>query len=113
MKTAFYSLKRAEGIPTTAQSDAPTVRFKRLMWVTMIVLCVIGGGVAIRRMVALAYPPQNPPAQFAGLDEAFAEKRALTLIHIVPALVLVTLVPFQFSRSFRSRHFRVHRWIGR
>jgi uncharacterized membrane protein len=94
-------------------SAAQNIRFGRLMWVTMIVLCVIGGAVAIRRMVALAYPPQNPPAQFAGLDEAFAEKRVLTLIHIVPALLLVTLVPFQFSRSFRNRHLRVHRWIGR
>jgi uncharacterized membrane protein len=89
------------------------IRFKRLMWVTMIVLCVIGGGVAIRRIAALAFPPQHPPAQFAGLDEAFAAKKILTLIHIVPALLLVTLVPFQFSRSFRNRHLRVHRWIGR
>jgi uncharacterized membrane protein len=113
MKTAFYSLKRAEGIPPTAPADVPIIRFKRLMWVTMIVLCVIGGAVVIRRMVALVYPPSNPPAQFAGLDEAFAAKRILTLIHIVPALALVTLVPFQFSRTFRNRHLRIHRWIGR
>src|SRR5437016_3006516 len=101
--------------PTRAATPvaAPTLRFRRLMWVTMIVLCVIGGGVAIRRMVALAFPPEHPPAQFAGLDEAFAEKRALTLIHITPALLLVTLVPFQFSRSFRNRHLRLHRWMGR
>ena len=98
---------------STISASIRTIRFGRLMWITMIVLCVIGGGVAIRRMIALAYPPQNPPAQFAGLDEAFAEKRIMTLIHIVPALVLVTLVPFQFSRTFRNRHLRVHRWMGR
>lgn len=90
-----------------------TIRFGRLMWIIMIVLCVIGGGVAIRRMVAFAYPPKNAPAQLAGLDEAFAEKRWLTLIHITPALLLVTLVPFQFSRTFRSKHLRLHRWMGR
>ena len=90
-----------------------TLRFGRLMWVTMIVLCVIGAAVVIRRMVALAHPTQNAPAQLAGLDEAFAEKRWLTLIHITPALLLVTLVPFQFSRTFRNRHLRVHRWMGR
>jgi uncharacterized membrane protein len=99
------------GRPPTTQVS--TIRFQRLMWVTMIVLCIIGGAMVVRRMVALAYPPSNPPAQFAGLDEAFAEKRVLTMIHIVPALMLVTLVPFQFSRTFRSRHLRVHRWIGR
>ena len=113
MKNEFYELKQTEMIPATATIDQPKVRFQRLMWITMIVLCVIGGGVAIRRMVALAFPPQNPPAQFAGLDEAFAQKRILTLIHIIPALLLVTLVPFQFSRNFRNRHLHVHRWMGR
>jgi uncharacterized membrane protein len=104
-----------QGGETASYYGAPSrnIRFGRLMWITMIVLCVIGGAVAIRRIVALAYPPHNPPAQFAGLDEAFAEKRWLTLIHITPALLLVTLVPFQFSRKFRSRHLRLHRWMGR
>jgi len=79
----------------------------------MILLCVIGAAAVIRRMLALAYPPQNPPAQFAGLDEAFAKKPVLTLTHIIPGLILVTLVPFQLSRSFRNRHLRIHRWMGR
>src|SRR5262249_1635378 len=113
MKTAFYSLKRAESISTTAQAEAPTTRFKRLMWIAMIVLCVIGAAAVIRRMTALANPPRNAPAQLANLDAEFAEKRVLTLIHITPALAIVMLVPFQFSRSFRNRHLRVHRWIGR
>jgi len=79
----------------------------------MILLCVIGGAASIRRIVALAYPVQNAPAQLAVLDAAFAQKSLLTLLHIVPALVLVSLVPFQFSRRFRNRHIRVHRWMGR
>jgi uncharacterized membrane protein len=74
---------------------------------------VIAAAAAIRRLFALAYPPQNVPAQFANLDAIFADKRVLTLLHIVPALALVTLVPFQFSRTFRARHLRAHRWIGR
>jgi uncharacterized membrane protein len=113
MKTTFYSLKRAEGIASTAPADVPIIRFQRLMWVTMILLCVIGAAAVIRRMTALASPPRNAPAQLANLDAEFFEKRALTLIHITPALVLVTLVPFQFLRTFRNRHLRVHRWIGR
>jgi uncharacterized membrane protein len=91
----------------------PIIRFKRLMWVTMIVLCVIGAAAVIRRMTALANPPRNAPAQLANLDAEFVEKRGLTLLHIIPGLMLVTLVPFQFSRTFRNRHLRVHRWIGR
>ena len=79
----------------------------------MILLCVIGAAAVIRRIVALARPVQNAPAQLAALDAVFAHKSVLTLLHIIPALVLVGLVPFQFSRSFRNRHLQVHRWMGR
>lgn len=86
---------------------------KRLMWIGLLILCFIAAAVSIRRMVALASPPRNAPAQLAGLDAAFAAKPGLTLLHIVPALIFVILVPFQFSRSFRNRHLRAHRWMGR
>jgi uncharacterized membrane protein len=92
---------------------APRVRLQRAMWVGLMLLCVIAAGVAIRRMAALASPPSNVPAQFATLDTAFAEKPLLTLLHIIPGLAFVILIPFQFSRSFRNRHLRLHRWMGR
>jgi hypothetical protein len=84
-----------------------------MMWVALIVLCVIGGATAIRRMVALAYPAKNGPSQLVDLDALFVAKASLTLAHIVPALALISLVPFQFSRRFRTRHLKAHRWIGR
>lgn len=83
------------------------------MWAGMILLCVLGGAAVIRRATALAYPPQHAPPQLAELDQTFLKKPVLTLVHIVPGLILVTLVPFQLSRSFRNRHLRVHRWMGR
>lgn len=99
---------------STVSYKAPSsLRFQGVMWTGMILLCVIGAAAAIRRIVALAHPVQNAPAQLAALDAAFAHKSVLTLLHIVPALVLVGLVPFQFSRSFRNRHLQVHRWMGR
>jgi hypothetical protein len=64
-------------------------------------------------MVALAYPAKNGPSQMVDLDRLFVAKASLTLAHIVPALVLMLLIPFQFSRSFRARHLKAHRWIGR
>jgi uncharacterized membrane protein len=85
----------------------------RAMWIGLLILCTIAAAVSIRRMTALAWPPRNAPPQLAGLDAAFAAKPVLTLLHIVPALVFVILVPFQFSPSFRNRHLRVHRWMGR
>jgi hypothetical protein len=84
-----------------------------MMWVSLIVLCVIGATAAILRMVALAHPAKNGPPQMVELDALFAAKASLTLAHIVPALALMLLVPFQFSRRFRARHLKAHRWIGR
>ena len=79
----------------------------------MIFLCLIAAAAVLRRVAALAIPSQNGPPELANLDALFASKPVLTLVHIVPALVFVGLVPFQLSRSFRTRHLRAHRWMGR
>ena len=79
----------------------------------MLVLCAIAAAVVVRRISALVSPPRNVPAQLAGLDQVFADKETLTLTHIIPGLAFVILVPFQLSRSWRNRHLRAHRWMGR
>ena len=61
---------------------------------------VISVAVVLRRIVALANPPQSAPPQLAKLDAAFASHAALTLAHILPALAFVLLVPFVYLRSF-------------
>ncbi|HEV7520956.1 MAG TPA: DUF2306 domain-containing protein [Candidatus Angelobacter sp.] len=86
---------------------------RRMMWAALIVLCVIGSAAAIRRMVALAYPMTNGPSQLVDLDAVFVAKASLTLAHLIPALALMFMIPFQFSRTFRIRHLKAHRWIGR
>jgi len=43
----------------------------------------------------------------------FSEYPGATLLHILPAALFMLLAPFQFSRSIRARHIRVHRWSGR
>jgi hypothetical protein len=115
MSRPSYQSDRGEGEMATAtdRALAPNVTFRRAMWIALIVLCVIGGAAAIRRMTALAFPPRRPPAEFGDLDAQFAAEPMETLVHIVPALALVILIPFQFSRTFRQRHLRAHRWMGR
>ncbi|HWC20582.1 MAG TPA: DUF2306 domain-containing protein [Terriglobales bacterium] len=100
-------------MPTATYTNSRSHRFRGAMWICLILLCVIGAAAVIRRMVALVSPPHHAPVQLAALDEQFIKKRVVTLIHIIPGLILLTLVPFQFSTSFRSRHLRAHRWIGR
>jgi uncharacterized membrane protein YozB (DUF420 family) len=94
------------------------------LWAAIIFLCVIGAAVILRRALALwpvlmsGYRPPTAPAnpalaQFAGLDDIFARHTALTLIHILPGLLFVTLGPWQFSAGLRARHPMWHRVNGR
>src|SRR5258708_31854875 len=54
---------------------------------------------------------QNNPA--AELDNAFANRRTLTLAHILPAMLFMVLGPLKFVRSLRSKYPQIHRWSGR
>jgi hypothetical protein len=54
---------------------------------------VIAVAVVLRRLVALARPSPNAPPQLAALDHIFAAHTALTLAHILPALLFVLLAP--------------------
>ena len=53
----------------------------------------IAVAVVIRRLIAFAGPARSGPPQLAQLDTVFANHAALTLAHIVPALVFVILAP--------------------
>jgi hypothetical protein len=68
----------------------------------------IAVAVVIRRLWALAHPSQSGPPQMAALDAVFASHAALTVAHIVPALVLVLLLPLFYSRRFAGAMW-VHR----
>jgi hypothetical protein len=74
-------------------------------------ICIgIAVAVVIRRLAALAHPSQSGPPQLAGLDAVFASHAALTVAHIVPALVLVVLLPLFYSRRFAGAMW-VHRLL--
>ena len=74
-------------------------------------ICIgIAVAVLIRRLAALAHPSQGGPPQLAGLDAVFASHAALTVAHIVPALVLVVLLPLFYSRRFAGAMW-VHRLL--
>jgi hypothetical protein len=62
--------------------------------------CVaIAVAVVIRRVVALTGTPRTSANPMAGLDLAFAEHAALTLAHIIPALIFVLLTPVVMYRK--------------
>lgn len=64
-------------------------------------LCIaIAIAAVLRRFAALAHPSQSGPPQMVHLDAAFASHTALTLAHIIPALIFVLLLPFTYFRRF-------------
>jgi hypothetical protein len=79
----------------------------------VIVLCVIGVAVSIRRLVALAAPPTSDASTFAQLDAFFGAKPDLTRAHVVAGLLLAAAIPVQLSSRVRTRYPAVHRWLGR
>src|SRR5689334_20108201 len=87
-------------------------RSGRRLCIAMVVLCAIGAAAVIRRVVVLGTAAAGSP-HFAGLDASFAAKAGMTLLHIVPSLLFVLLVPLQFVPSWRRSHPWLHRWAGR
>src|SRR5579875_2300685 len=93
----------------TNAAPAETSSASAAVWTPFLLLCVIAAAAAIRRIVALALPQTTRAVtQLARMDANFASRRGLTLAHIVPALVLVMLLPLWFSRRVRARS-GVHR----
>jgi hypothetical protein len=72
-------------------------------WVALYGLCFIGAAAALRRIAVLLLPfaPSRAP-QLDNLDAQFAARSTLTLLHIVPALFFVVLLPWWFSRRVRQ-----------
>ena len=94
---------------------SPNGTLVRFLWAAVLLLAFLGLAVAGRRAVVLFRPgalaTRNNPA--AALDAHFADHRALTLAHILPASLLMLLGPLQFASRIRSKHPRFHRWSGR
>ena len=84
----------------------------RLPWVTLIILCVIATVAVLRRTFVLLSPPATSPTpDLAAMDAVFAAPRTMTLLHILPALCLVLLLPFWFSPRIRQYHPAAHHRI--
>jgi uncharacterized membrane protein len=95
----------------------PNRTIVRFLWIAVIFLAFIGLAVAARRTIVLLKPAtpiqasaNNPTA---ALDTHFANHRALTLAHVLPAMLFMVLGPLQFVRSLRANYPALHRWSGR
>lgn len=86
----------------------------RFIWAAAIFLAFIGIAVALRRAIVLFYPTTSTtPNPATALDAHFADHRALTLAHVLPAMLFMLLGPVQFIGNLRAKHPLFHRWSGR
>jgi Predicted membrane protein (DUF2306) len=89
-----------------------TAKKAKSPWVTLIILCVIATAAVLRRTFVLLSPPATPRTpDLAAMDAVFSVHRTMTLLHILPALCLVLLLPFWFSPRIRQRHATAHHRI--
>jgi uncharacterized membrane protein len=87
----------------------------KVVWGAVIFLALLGVVVAARRTLVLLKPEAlktgaNPAAD---LDSHFANRRVITLLHVIPGALFMVLGPLQFIASLRKRYPEVHRWSGR
>jgi hypothetical protein len=88
--------------PTSAIRSRSNSRPRWLLtglWISI----AIAVAVVIRRLLALFHPSRSGPPQLATLDAFFSGHASLTLVHIVPALFFVLLIPMFYSRRFGGR----------
>jgi hypothetical protein len=97
--------------PVTLASPA-THRFPLWLRIGFWICLAIAVAVVIRRLVALTHPSPSGPPQLIQLDAFFAAHAALTLAHIVPALLFVLAVPLYFMRRFADSSRALH-WVER
>lgn len=101
MASEIGAAGRQKGTP--AKSNGAFTRFPLPMKIGFWACMVIAVAVVIRRLVALATPPNpNAPPQLAGLDAWFSTHAALTYVHILCALAFVVLLPLLFWSRTRG-----------
>ena len=87
---------------------------RRTVWTLTLILVAIGLLAVVRRSYVLLVPsPSRGLGPAAALDTSFARHRALTLVHIIPASLFISLAPLQFLPAIRRRNIWWHRWSGR
>jgi uncharacterized membrane protein len=91
---------------------------KRLTGLVRVAVCflvLIGVAAVSRRTLVLLWPAtfEGNYAPAAALDTGFRQHMALTLVHILPGGLFLSLALLQFVPGIRRKHPHVHRWIGR
>ena len=78
-----------------------------------VLLGLIGLAAAVRRAYVLLPVPQSRSTAVDAFDAGFSQHPTLTFLHILPASLLIILMPIQFISRIREQRLSWHRWSGR
>jgi Predicted membrane protein (DUF2306) len=92
------------GVAGNVNRSSAAVRHASPLWLRIgFWACIlIAVAVVIRRVLAIAYQSQSAPPQMAALDKWVGSHAALTLAHILPALLFVLITPFFVFRKSKE-----------
>jgi uncharacterized membrane protein len=97
---------------------------KAALWAGVLIMAAIGITAAVTRTVSVAVGgldytvllsvlPLERVQEAIIMDRWFLGFPVLTLMHVVPGAIFLTITPLQFSRRIRNKHLAFHRWSGR
>jgi hypothetical protein len=87
-------MQRAEHWDAAGEARPAPFWLRAAFWISL----AIAAAVVLRRLVALSSPSNAGPADLQQLDRSFQGHAALTLAHILPALLFVLLTPIVLLR---------------
>lgn len=78
-------------------------------WFMLILSTIVLVVFAVLRLADMTAQP--PPIDAFGIR--YAQHPWVALLHIIPGIAFLVLVPLQFVERIRRRNIRFHRWLGR
>jgi uncharacterized membrane protein len=106
----IYTLVRLTQSDTTSRTPAPS-----LAWLVMFYGAVVASLYVVIFYIAAPLVSDRPIGFqiYAGLQQIPAANPISLYVHIIPALLTLLIGPFQLLEGFRTRHWKLHRWLGR
>ena len=82
---------------------------RALGWVAIVLSAILLLGDGVSRLAGLTQDPRPTDV----LDIRYVQHPWITVLHIVPGLLFLTLAPLQFVARIRKRRIGLHRGLGR
>ncbi len=94
-------------VHSTATRTTSIIR--ALGWVAIVLSAILLLGDGVSRLAGLTQDPRPTDV----LDIRYVQHPWITVLHIVPGLLFLTLAPLQFVARIRKRRIGLHRGLGR